>query len=88
MVFYNKDKQKYFTIQSTLPNSVQRWRLSSLISALMNDKQLQAYTVKTISADKNIYHVTDEGEMQIRAAIKGMAAVSMPYVWYINGAAQ
>lgn len=88
MVIYNKDKNKYFTVQSTLPNIVQQWRLSSLINALMSDKQLQAYTVQTISANKNIYHVTDEGEMQIRAAIKGMAAISQPYVWYINGAPQ
>lgn len=88
MVIYNKDKQRYFTIQSTLPNVVQKWRLSSLISALMNDKQLQAFTVTTISANKNIYHVTNNGEMQIRAAIKGMAAVSKPYVWYINGVPQ
>lgn len=89
MVFYNTDKEKYFTIEFRFSermgaNELVLMELSDLIMQLVKTDEIRVCALKMYgNKEQNIYHISDIGEFHIDKRLKMLAVTK--YLVYKNG---
>lgn len=89
MVFYNTDKEKYFTIEFRFSermgaNEFVLMELSDIIMQLVKTDEIRVCALKMYgSKEQNIYHISDIGEFHIDKRLKMLAVTK--YLVYKDG---